>query len=118
MAVARKNDILLANIAKINDQMVSSGGAYNPVAGTGTYTETVPTSGLIKIGGLSRGASDTTTTDTSESYPRYAYGAQPVVNLSSDVDGTYMRVAEAKSDFTKISLGRYSAFGIDRHSKI
>ncbi len=52
MAVARKNDILLANIAKINDQTVSSAGSYNPVTDSGTYTETVPTSGLIKFGGM------------------------------------------------------------------
>jgi len=112
MAVSEKNGIDMGTISEINGQTVSSGGAYDPVAGTGTYTETVPTSGFIKIGGLRRSSSDTTTTDTSESYPRYSYGAQPVVNLSSDVDGKYMRVAEGKSDFTKITLGRFSAFGI------
>ena len=111
MAVARKNDILLANIAKINDQTVSSGGAYDPVADTGTYTETVPTSGLIKFGGI-RFQGGTKTTDSSESYARYMYGQTPVVNFSNDVDGTHMRAAETKSDFTQVTYGRYSGFGI------
>ena len=111
MAVARKNDILLANIAKINDQTVSSAGSYNPVTDSGTYTETVPTSGLIKFGGI-RFAGGTLASDTSESYARYGYGQQPVVNFSSDKDGTYLRVAESKSDFTHLTYGRYSAFAI------
>tara|TARA_X000001316_G_scaffold3893_1_gene818 strand:- start:3454 stop:4770 length:1317 start_codon:yes stop_codon:yes gene_type:complete len=109
---AEVNGITMGEIAEINGQTVASGGAFNPVAGTGTYTETVPTSGLIKFGGVRIGGSNTTSTDTSEGYPRYAYGAQPVINLSSDVDGFYLRVASTKSDFTKVSFGRYSAFGI------
>ena len=108
---AEVNGITMANIAEINGQTVSSGGAYNPVAGTGTYTETVPTSGLIKFGGI-RYQGGSQTTDTSESYPRFGYGQSPVVNFSSDVDGSYVRVAETKSDFTHITYGRYSAFGI------
>jgi alpha-tubulin suppressor-like RCC1 family protein len=111
MAVAGKNGIDLANIAKINDQTVSSGGAYDPVAGTGTYIETVPTSGLIKFGGV-RFSGGILSSDTAESYPRYSYGGQPVVNFSCDEDGAHLRVAESKSDFVHITYGRYSAFGI------
>jgi hypothetical protein len=111
MAVSEKNGIDMGTISEINGQTVSSGGAYNPVAGTGTYTETVPTSGLIKFGGI-RFQGGTKTTDTSEAYPRYLYGGNPVVNFSNDVDGTHLRAAETKSDFTQITYGRYSAFGI------
>lgn len=118
MAVARKNDILLANIAKINDQTVSSGGAFDPVNETGTYIETVPTTGLIKFGGVRLGAQDAYSTDSSEGYPRYGFGVQPVINFSCDVDGTYLRVAEGKSDFVHITYGRYAAFGITSNGEL
>jgi hypothetical protein len=106
------NGIDMGTISKISGQDApSGGGAYDPVAATGTYTETVPTSGLIKFGGI-RYSGGTKTTDSSETYPRYGYGQQPVINFSSDVDGSHLRVAETKSDFTHITYGRYSAFGI------
>ena len=44
--IDQKNGIDMANIASINGQdIAASGGAYDPVADTGTYTETVPTTG-------------------------------------------------------------------------
>ena len=52
--IDQKNGIDMANIASINGQDVASGGAYDPVAETGTYTETLPTSGLIQMGGAYR----------------------------------------------------------------
>lgn len=108
--VSSYNGIDVGDIASINGQDIASGaGAYNPVSDEGTYTETVPTSGLIKYGGAaflsnSWASSDNTT--------RFAVGKTVVVNLSSDKDGTYPVVAESKSDFTHITYGRYSAFGI------
>ena len=54
--IDQKNGIDMANIASINGQDVASGGAFNPVAGTGTYTEIVPSTGLIKRGGQSHSA--------------------------------------------------------------
>lgn len=46
------NGIDMADIASINGQDIASGGAFNPLTGAGTYTETVPTTGLIKRGGI------------------------------------------------------------------
>lgn len=112
MAVARKNDILLANIAKINDQTVSSGGAYNPVTDTGTYTETVPTSGMLKTGGLTY---NTTSASSLDNWPRFGYGAETVKNISCDKDAVFQRVAEDTNGqtFTKFSYGVRMAFGIN-----
>jgi hypothetical protein len=108
--IASYNAIDVGNIASINGQDIASGGgAYNPVTDSGTYTETVPTSGLIKFGGM---RINTSGTDSSNMQPKHSYGANPVVNLSCDKDGTYVRVAESKSDFTKISYGRYAAYAI------
>lgn len=51
--IASYNAIDVGNIASINGQDIAAGGgAYNPVTDSGTYTETVPTSGLIKFGGF------------------------------------------------------------------
>lgn len=113
------NNIAMADIASFNGQTIpSGGGAYDPVAGTGTYTETVPTSGLLKFGGARIGTSLTSSTDSQETIPSFAYGVRPVVNISSDVDGTYVRVAESKSDFVHISYGQYSAFGITSNGEL
>ena len=112
--ISSYNAIAVGNIASINGQDISSGGgAYNPVTDSGTYTETVPTSGLLKMGGV-RCADNATNTsvDNSENIPKFGYGSQPVVNLSSDKDGRYVRVVESKSDFVQISYGRYGGFGI------
>ena len=109
--IASFNAIDVGNIASINGQDVASGGgAYNPVSDSGTYTETVPTSGLIKFGGMRMQAAGVN--DSSVNQAAYAYGATPVMNLSSDKDGTYVRVAESKSDFVKICYGRYMAYAI------
>ena len=108
--IASYNAIDVGNIASINGQDIASGGgAYNPVTDSGTYTETVPTSGLLRFGGMRLSTSGN---DSSSQLPKHSYGSNPVVNISTDKDGTYVRVAESKSDFTKITFGRYSAFGI------
>jgi len=109
MSTATVNGIAMADIATINGQTIAAGaGSYDPVAGTGTYTETVPTGGLLKIGGLSKG----NTPNSNDSVGSFDYGAATVVNISSDEDGRYQIVAESKSDFVKITYGRYAAFGI------
>ncbi len=107
--IASYNAIDVGNIASINGQDIASGGAYNPVTDSGTYTETVPTSGMLKFGGMRISG---TGSDSSNMTPRHSYGANPVVNISTDKDGQYVRVAESKSDFVKFSYGRYSAFAI------
>ena len=85
------NGIDMANIASINGQDIASGGAFNPVTGAGTYTETVPTTGLIQIGGggfsayinsLADGKSDPT-----DYLPGFILGTDIKRNFSSDVDG-------------------------------
>lgn len=107
MSTSSINGILMADIASINGQTVASGGgAYNPITDSGTYTETLPTSGLMKFGGMRF------SNDASGQIPQYYYGASPVMNISTDKDGTYVRVAESKSDFAKLSYGRYAAYAL------
>jgi len=78
--IANKNGIDMGNIASMNGQDIASGGAYNPVTGSGTYTETVPSGvGLYKRGGYN--------TDSNPA-ARNLLGSNPcVMNFSSDVDG-------------------------------
>ncbi|MDG2285605.1 MAG: hypothetical protein P8N43_08760 [Alphaproteobacteria bacterium] len=109
----------MANIANINGQTIAAaGGAFDPVAETGTYTETVPTSGMILFGGHSffKGSPN-----SNDSAPTYPFGQSVVMNLSSDVDGQLARSAQtlpAGVTFTKISWGRYAAFGITSDGKM
>ena len=100
MSTATVNGIAMADIATINGQTVAAGaGSYDPVAGTGTYIETVPTGGLLKIGGLNKG----NTPSSTDSVGSFDYGAATVTNISSDEDGRYQIVAESKSDFVKFN---------------
>ncbi len=105
------NGIEMGDIASINGQAVPSGGggAFDPVSGTGTYTETVPTTGLIKIGGM---VYNPGVPQSNETRPRFVPGLTPKVNFSSDVDGEVLKVVESKSDFVKVTYGRYAACGI------
>ena len=86
-----------------------SGGAYDPVTDTGTFTETIPSTGLIKIGGV-----------RSDSLPGYSIGANAITLFSSDKDGKYLTVAESTStNFTKVTChgnnisNQYSQLAID-----
>lgn len=114
---AEVNGITMANIAEINGQTVS-GGAYDPVADTGTYTETLPTSGLLKFGGFRSDHTNTSSVDTSDQLANYNFGAKVVKNFASDKDGHYIRVAETKSDFTIFTHGRYAMYGIDSSGRL
>ena len=109
--ISTYNGIDMGDIASINGQDIASsgGGAYNPVSDSGTYTETVPSSGLIKYGGSKYSATSYTSSDSTT---RFNLGNDIVRNFSSDKDGRWPVVAESKSDFTHISYGRYSAMAI------
>lgn len=111
------NGIDMANIASINGQTLA-GGAYDPVNDTGTYTETLPTSGLIKFGGFRADYTNEFANDTSTSLGNYYFGARVVRNFSSDKDGNYVRVAETKSDFTVLSYSGFAAMGIDASGRL
>jgi hypothetical protein len=111
--VSQKNGIDMGNIASINDQTVSAGGgAYDPINETGTYTETVPTSGLIKRGGVSLAQNYSTdgfvTGDYTIGFPT---GTDAVVNIGSDVDGIFNVVGEnlpaGMGAVSVVSAGRY-----------
>lgn len=85
-----------SNIDNVSGFFVTQGGggAYDPVAGTGTFTETVPTSGLLRIGGLR--------TDTK---PGYKYDPNPSILFSTDADGLYMAAQfDTDSSWTKIAM--------------
>ena len=62
---------------------VSSGGAYDPIAGTGTFTTTIYDTGILKFGGIDLG-----------SLPGNVVGASPAILFSSDPDGQYMVAQE------------------------
>jgi hypothetical protein len=94
--IAQKNGIDMGNIASINEQTVSAGGgAYDPVAETGTYTETVPTSGLIQMGGAYREVYNETDGKEGggDDVTGFPLGVDIVRNYSSDVDGKHARAA-------------------------
>lgn len=108
--------ILMADIASINGQDVPSGGAgsFNPVTGEGTYEETIPTSGLIKYGAVSRGNSPS----SNDSLGTFTIGNSSVINIQSDVNARHQVVLESKSDFAHLSYGRYAAFGITQSGQL
>jgi len=96
--IANKNGIDMGNIASMNGQDVaSSGGAYNPADDSGTYTETVPTSGLIKTGGQNIGFSSASSggkTDSSKNEVGFCLGTTVNQQFQSDKDGRFMKLAE------------------------
>ena len=123
--IDQKNGIDMANIASINGQDVASGGAFNPVAGTGTYTEIVPSTGLIKRGGQSYSAINPITSgrqSSQDNAPGYIMGTDTKFNVQSDVDGMLVMIAETlpggMGTPTKITYGRYSSWIIDNAGKL
>lgn len=124
--IDQKNGIDMANIASINGQdIAASGGAYDPVAGTGTYTETVPSTGLIKRGGVYYGVSDPNAsgrTNSNDNMPGYTLGSFTKFNVQSDADAVLVTVEESlPSDMgapVKVAYGRQSSWVIDDAGKL
>lgn len=118
--IDQKNGIDMANIASINGQDVA-GGAYDPVAETGTYTETVPTTGLIKIGGVSMGSPQSGWSIQDDAIG-FGNGTDTVRNIGSDVDGYYNVVKEdlpaAMGTPTIVDFGQYVSWIIDSAGKL
>tara|TARA_R100000654_G_scaffold67260_1_gene95771 strand:+ start:715 stop:2121 length:1407 start_codon:yes stop_codon:yes gene_type:complete len=117
--IASHNGIAVANIASINGQDVPSGGggAFDPVADTGTYTETVPTTGLIHYGHAGLGIIAADTDDNPGSWMNLSANTNTPVklNLSSDKDGFFQifAVSNANKSWTKIDCSSYSWAGIE-----
>ncbi len=120
--IDQKNGIDMANIASINGQDAPSGGAFDPVAGTGTYTETVPSTGLIKRGGIKITSVSNGKTETGDNIPGFNLGGSVAYNIQSDVDGLLNMAVDTlpagMGTPTKISYGRYSAWIIDNAGKL
>ena len=93
--MSKLNGIDFSSITALSGKsLVDSGGSYDPVAGTGTFIETVPTSGLLRVGGLR--------TDTK---PGYNYDPNPAILFSTDEDGLYMTAQfDTDSSWTKIAM--------------
>jgi hypothetical protein len=112
----------MANIAKISGiSKGSSGGSYDPVNSTGTYTETVPTSGLIQMGGAYRQANAETTGKTTgtDTVTGFTFGVDIKRNYSSDVNGKW---ASAETPFSgtvqKISATSQSVWILDTSGQL
>ena len=119
------NGIDMANIASINGQDIASGGAFNPVTGAGTYTETIPSTGLIKRGGQYLGAANYASegrTGNSDNSLGYVMGTDAEVNVQSDVDGVLVVVEDTlpagMGTPTKVVYGKYSSWIIDDAGKL
>ena len=121
--IASHNGIDVGNIASINGQdIAASGGAFDPVAGTGTYTETVPSTGLIKRGGHYRESGTEGRTGQNDNIGGFMMGGSVVNNMSSDVDSLLNMAAETlpagMGTPTKISMGAWSGWIIDNAGKL
>jgi len=122
--IASHNGIDVGNIASINGQdIAASGGAFNPVAGTGTYTETVPTSGLIQMGGAYRQVYNEAAASGKKSggdhVTGFVMGADIVRNYSSDVNGIHARAATPFTPtVSKLAASNYSIHIIDTDGKM
>jgi hypothetical protein len=119
------NGIDMADIASINGQDIASGGAFNPVTGAGTYTETIPSTGLIKRGGQnlnSANYADEGRTTNNENSLGYVMGTDAEVNVQSDVDGVFVIVEDTlpagMGTPTKVVYGKYSSWIIDNAGKL
>ena len=113
----------MANIASINGQDVpSGGGAFDPVSGTGTYTETLPTTGLIKRGGHTLNSVSAGRSEPGDNIGGFHFGGSVVNNMSSDVDSLLNMAADTlpagMGTPTKIAFGRWSAWIIDNAGKL
>jgi len=122
--IASHNGIDVGNIASINGQdIAASGGAFDPVADTGTYTETVPTSGLIQMGGAYRQvyneSSNGGKTTGGDHVTGFTLGTDIVRNYSSDVNGRHARAATPFTPtVSKIAASGYAIYIIDTDGKM
>jgi len=120
--IASHNGIDVGNIASINGQDIASGGAFNPVAGTGTYTETLPSTGFVKRGGHYVESAANGRTSNSDNIGGFQLGGSVVNNMSSDVDSLLNMAADTlpagMGTPTKISHGQYAAWIIDNAGKL
>ena len=120
--IASHNGIDVGNIASINGQDIASGGAFNPVAGTGTYTETLPSTGFVKRGGHYRESATDGRTGNNDNIGGFQLGGNVVNNMSSDVDSLLNTAADTlpagMGTPTKIAHGQYSAWIIDNAGKL
>jgi alpha-tubulin suppressor-like RCC1 family protein len=111
--IASHNGIDVGNIASINGQDIAAGGAFNPVADTGTYTETVPTTGMIHYGynkALLDGYGN-----VAGQFLGGGASQQVVVNFSSDKDAIHQIYSpdQLNKNWTKIDCSRYVWIGIE-----
>jgi hypothetical protein len=99
-----------------------SGGGYNPLTAVGTYTEIVPTTGLIKRGGHSVSSADGSRNTFSDNTAGFIMGTDQVVNLASDVDGILNIVEDVlpagMGAPSKLIYAKYSAWIIDNAGKL
>jgi alpha-tubulin suppressor-like RCC1 family protein len=98
-----------------------SGGSYNPLTGVGTYTETVPTTGLIKRGGHSISTNGFRNSQ-GDNKAGFIMGTDQVVNIASDVDGILNIVEDVlpagMGAPSKVIYAKYSAWIIDNAGKL
>ena len=116
--IDQKNGIDMANIASINGQDAPSGGAYDPVADTGTYTETVPTTGMIHYGYAAARPPMNTSSSGSIYSGRFMMENTTTAlksNFSSDKDGIHQiyGLSGLDKNWTKIDCSQYIWAGIE-----
>ena len=109
--ISSYNGIDMGDIASINGQDIAAGGAYDPVADSGTYTETVPSTGLVHYGAAKFARPPVLT------YSQH-WRAEEIVNYASDKDGIYPTVQISTSNFPKIDTSSYTVAGIDADGKL
>ena len=118
--IASRNGIDMGNIASINGQDVPSGGggAFDPVADTGTYTETVPTTGMIHYG---YNKAELSPAPTASIYSgrfmqvNSSSSEELKLNFSSDKDGFHQSYALSglNKNWTKIDCNKLIWVGIE-----
>ena len=109
------NGIDMGDIASINGQDIASGGAYNPIADTGTYTEESGTeTGVYMYGGV-----PTSIGHGNNDSGGYIQG--PVLNFSSDKSGVFphrKQTGNFHRNWTKFETSEHIFAGIDTDGKL
>lgn len=116
--IASHNGVDVGNIASINGQdIAASGGAFDPIADTGTYTEESGVgTGMFMYGGVP--ASLGLGNDTYSS----GYVKGPVVNFSSDKDAVFAHRKQpgdfSNRNWTKFECSETIFCGLDTDGKL